>query len=533
LLLRRRTREDCESSSARFAVTLLAGAALALAVLGPASAQAGSRYGGVLVVGLSGGDPDSLDPTVGRNTSALVIYPAMCQRLYDRDAKLQLLPVLAAAVPALSKDKLSYTIQLRKGIEFNDGTPFNAQAVVTTIRRIMTYPGASRVSDYAGVDSVTASGPYTLVYHLKRRDSTFVGGNPYVLSPTALAGEGDNFAAHPVCVGPFMFDHRVVGDNVTLIKSPYYYDKYGVYLDKIVYKPMPVAAAAAAALEAGDIQVLDNLSTTELSAVQQTSSLRVIQAPQLGWQGLYINIGNKNGVLNLPYTNAGTPLASSAKLRQAFEEAIDRNTMNKVVFGGLEQVSCTPIPPADTPWFDSTKVSCTPYNPADARKLIAASGFSNPTVHLLTNNTTDRLRLAQFIQAQEAAVGINVVIDPFDSATASARALSGSFDVYLASAAPGNVDPSTNITSRLATSGPNNSSGYSNPRLDLILDNGLKATTTRARSTLYHVAQEIIQVDRPIIVLYNAVTFAAFSTKLTEVQLTPNGKLSVENAQYT
>ena len=90
-----------------------------------------------------------------------------------------------------------------------------------------------------------------------------------------------------------MFDHRVVGDNVTVIKSPYYYDQKNVYLDKIVFKPMPDAAAAAAALKAGDIQVLDRVSTTELAGVQQTSSLRVIQAPQLGWQGIVINIGNR------------------------------------------------------------------------------------------------------------------------------------------------------------------------------------------------------------------------------------------------
>ena len=71
-----------------------------------------------------------------------------------------------------------------------------------------------------------------------------------------------------------MFDHRVVGDNVTVIKSPYYYDQKDVFLDKIVYKPMPDAAAALAALKAGDIQVLDEVSTTQLAAVQQTSSLR-------------------------------------------------------------------------------------------------------------------------------------------------------------------------------------------------------------------------------------------------------------------
>ena len=83
--------------------------------------------------------------------------------------------MLAAALPVLSKDKLSYTVQLRQGIKFNDGTPFNAQAVVTTVQRFMTYPGSSAASDYATVDSVTASGPYTVVFHLKARDSTFTG----------------------------------------------------------------------------------------------------------------------------------------------------------------------------------------------------------------------------------------------------------------------------------------------------------------------------------------------------------------------
>ena len=65
---------------------------------------------------------------------------------------------------------------------------------------------------------------------------------------------------------------------------------------------------------------------------------------------------------------------------------------------------------------------CTPYDPADAKKLVAASGFPNPTVHLLTPNTSDRLLVAQFIQAEEAAVGINVVIDTIDSASETGKA---------------------------------------------------------------------------------------------------------------
>jgi len=96
----------------------------------------------------------------------------MCQRLYDRNAKFELVPVLAASLPQLSKDKLSYTIQLRKGVLFNDGTPFDAQAVVATVKQYMN-PESVKASDYASVASVAVTGPYTVVFRMKGRDSTF------------------------------------------------------------------------------------------------------------------------------------------------------------------------------------------------------------------------------------------------------------------------------------------------------------------------------------------------------------------------
>jgi peptide/nickel transport system substrate-binding protein len=512
-------------------LAVVAPAALALALLGTASARthAGSGYGGTLVVGLSGGDPDSIDPTVSRSGSSIVIYPEMCLRLYQTVSNhgvLQYFPLLAAALPVLSKDKLTATIQLKQGLEFNDGTPFNAQAVVTSSQRMITTPGSSRATDFASIDTMSATGPSTVVYHLKHRDASFLGGNPYVLSPAALQAEGANFATNPVCVGPFMFDHRVVGDNVTLIKSPYYYKRAAIHLDKIVFKPMADAAAAVAALKAGDIQVLD---LVDPAAVQQDSDIKVLQSPQLGWKGIVINIGNKNGV-GTPYSNVGTPLASSASLREAFEEAINRATMTKIL-GGTVQPSCTTIPPP-SPWYSATKIPCTPFDPQAARKLVAKSGFSNPTVHLLTPNTTANLQLAQFIQAEEGAVGINVVIDSTDGATALALATSGKFDTYMSGFLPGNIDPDGIMAMFVETTGVRNYSGYSNPRLDLVMSNALKATSTTARATLYRVAQQIIANDRPIIYLFNGISNTAFRTNVTGVELMANGGLSLVNAQF-
>ncbi len=393
----------------------------------------------------------------------------------------------------------------------------------------MTAPGSARASDYADVASVSAAGQYTVVFHMKARDSTLVGNYMFVFSPTALASEGQNFGNDPVCVGPFMYDHTSPS-GVTLAKSPWYYDRNSIYLDKIVYEGMNDGPAAAAALEAGDIQVLDNASPAVLPGIQETNGLRVLTGANLGWEGVVFNIGNSRGVTNVPYKNVGTPIASSPLLRQAFEEAIDRTTLNRVVFGGFYQPSCTPIPPANTKWFSAVKVPCTPYDPSDAKRLVVKSGIANPTVTLLTGTGSDPLLLAQFIQAEENAIGINVVID---SGSTAGRSTVGTFDAELGGFEPGaDGEPNYLIAQFFASSGVRDYGGYSDPRLDYVLANGLKATQFSARAVNYHVAQQILQADRPAIFLYNTIDHVAFSTSLTGVELTANGLLDVEHVQY-
>jgi peptide/nickel transport system substrate-binding protein len=514
-------------SASRFALALLASLALALASLGGASA----RYGGTLYVGLQFGEPGCLDPIGNCGTSAIEVYLAMCQRLYQvvsNHGQLEDAPQLAASPPVLSKDKLSYTIKLRQGIFFNDGTPFTAQAVVTSIQRLMT-PDSSRSTDYESVASVTATDAYTVVFHMKARDATLVGNYMFVFSPTALAQEGANFAANPICVGPFMFDHWITGGGVTLVKSPWYYAKGSIRLDKIVYVA-GVGSSAVSALESGDIQALDNVAPPDVPGVQENSGLHVLSAPQLGWNGILFNIGNSHGVLNLPYRNLGTQFASSPLLREAFSEAVDRNALNRVLYGGLYQPSCTPLPPADTRWYAATKAPCV-FNPADARRLVAKSGVANPTVDLMTANTVDAVRFAEFIEVEEKAVGINVVIDPAVGLTGHMAA--GTFNAAVTAYEPGaDGEPNLIISQFFQTSGARNYGGYSNNRLDYVLANGLKATQLADRAVNYRVAQQILLSDVPAVFLYNTVIHAAYSSNLTGVELTANGLLDVEHAQF-
>ena len=124
------------------------------------------------------------------------------------------------------------------------------------------------------------------------------------------------------------------------------------------------------------------------------------------------------------------------------------------------------------------------------------------------------------------------MIDSFDSVTALARGTAGNFDARLGSNLTSNPDPSLPIYAYVATSGASNFSGYWNTRLDYVLTNGLKATDTKARGVNYHVAQHIIAADRPIVVLYSAVIYAASSTSLIGVQLGATGLIRVDQARY-
>jgi peptide/nickel transport system substrate-binding protein len=504
---------------------------LALALVAGAAAKP-AKEGGTLVVGLTAGEPDALDPTLARTFSGREVFLTFCQKLYDLNAKAQIVPQLASALPTISSDKLTVTIPLRKGIKFNDGTAFDAAAVVTTLQRDQTLKGSARASEISPIDSVTASGQYKVIIHLKTPYSPltaqFADRAGMIMSPAQLTKLGDKFAQNPICVGPFMYDNRVAGDSITVTKSPYYYDKKNVHLAKIVFKVENDAAAAAAALKAGDLNALDGIDSTQLQGIKADKSLRIVKQTGLGYQGLTLNLGNKNGLLK-GYSNVGTPIASSEKLREAFEMAIDRKAMNKVVFGGTVLPGCTPISPSSA-WYDPS-VKCTPYNPAQAKKLVQQSGISNPTVHLMVPVGTAAARQAQFLQSEEQAVGINVVIDTTDFVTSLSKADAGTYETFQIGWS-GRVDPDGNIYQFVATTGSQNDSGYTNPRLDLILNNARKATTDKARRTLYRAAQKIMLADRPLIYLYHPVTRAGVAKSLQGIRLYPDTLLRVAFAQY-
>ena len=500
------------------------------------SSAASIKNGGTLTIGLAE-EPDALDPTIARTFVGRIVFTSLCEKLYDLDPHLNIVPQLAASMPTVSKDKLSYTIKLRKGIKFNDGAAFDAAAVKQTLQRYLTFTGSVRKSEISPISSIDAPNATTVVLHLSSPYSPLTAQLAdragMILSPKALAS-GGNFAQNPVCVGPFMFKDRVAGDHITVVKSPYYYAKSKVHLDSIVYKIMTDPSSRTQALRAGDIQVEDRIQSTDVPTLKKTSSVSVQKAVTIGYQGLTINIGNKNGLLKLPYSTVGTDLAKSQYLRTAFDLALDRTTINKVVFGGLNLPDCYPIAPV-SPWYKPTTkgLSCNLHaNEKVAKQLVKASGIANPTVNVMLGGTDPvTARLGQVIQAMEGAVGIKVTVSPTEFTTALNHADAGTFDAF-AVGWSGRVDPDGNIYGFVSTKGTLNDSGFSNPRLDYVLNGARKSLTTKARVTLYRVAMQIIHRQRPLIYLYHPVNYYGVSKKVAGVNIYGDGLIRAAFAGY-
>ena len=285
--------------------------AIALALSGCSSIKSGTpstatssdtravRNGGTLTVALSA-EPDKLDPTLARTLVGRTVFNAICEKLYDVDAKLAVVPQLAAALPQFSADGKTVTIKVRNGVKFADGTTLDADAVKTTLDRHMTLSGSARKTELSSVASVSVVDPSTVSIAMKTPfvplTAVLADRAGMIMSPTALKAEGADFGTKPVCVGPFKFSSRVAQDRIEAVKDPNYHDAAKVHLDKVVYRIIADATTRFNNLRSGDADVLDTVATTDVDALKADTNLRLLTSDSLGYQGITVNLGNAAGV---------------------------------------------------------------------------------------------------------------------------------------------------------------------------------------------------------------------------------------------
>jgi len=490
-----------------------------------AAAQAGDvKPGGKLVMALSA-EPDQLDPTLSRSLYSRYVFSAMCEKLYDVDAQSHIVPQLATALPAVSDGGKTVTIPVRDGVKFADGTPFDAAAVKSTFERNLTLSGSGRKSELGPITSVDATDARTVVVHLKESFAPLTAALTdragMVMSPTATKALGKNFSSAPVCVGPFKFANRVPQNSIDLVKDPNYYDAAKVHLDALSYHIITDANIRAANLRSGDVQVADTLSPQGVPELRADNSLTVLQSQSLGYQGVSFNVGNVDGV-GTPAKKIDRPTSQDPRVRQAFEYAIDRAGLVKVIFNDLYTVACSPIAPVSE--FSSPPAqTCTPHDPAKAKQLLKDAGAQTPlAVTMITSNNPDSLRLAQALQSMVKDGGFDLQIKPVEYASLLDQQDRGNFEL-LQLGWSGRIDPDANITNFVGTGGSQNVSGYNDPALDAVLTQARQSQDMAQRRDLYGQAVDKLHSADPIVYLYRQRNLTGVTNTVKGVQVFPDG----------
>jgi peptide/nickel transport system substrate-binding protein len=468
-------------------------------------------------------EPDDLDPTLARTLVGRMVFVNMCEKLYDVDADLELIPQLAADLPEVSEDGLTVTIPLRSDVTFNDGTPFNAEAVAQSLERHMTLEGSSRASELSQVESVTvvddATVELTLSEPFTALTSILADRSGMIMSPQALDELGEDFGENPVCVGPFQFVERQAQDRIVLERADDYYDADQVQLDRIIFRIIADANVRTANLRSGDVDMAERIATTDVDQIESDANLQLFTATSIGYQGMTINIGNANGIAEAPQ-QLDTPLASDPRVREAFELAIDREALNEVVFDGRFTPGCSPISP-NSPYADPD-LECPAQDLDRARQLLADAGAEGLAVELVHANDPVNQRQAEVVQQMATEAGFEVSLAPTEFATALDETDAGNYEMFQIGWS-GRVDPDGNIHAFHHTDGSLNISKASDPEVDDLLAQTRAEADVETRRGLFNQLVDTLRERRNIIYLYHQNLFVGARASITGFEFYGDG----------
>src|SRR5215468_8473586 len=464
-------------------------------------------------------DPDILDPTMARTYVGRIVFSAFCDKLFDIDERLNIVPQLALSHET-STDGKEVTIKLRPGVKFQDGEPFDAEAAKFSLERHLTFPGSFRKPELASLDHVEVVDPLTIKLVLKSPFSPLIAQLAdragMMVSPKAAKAEGDKFGLHPVCAGPYKFVERVQQDRIVFEKFADYWNKDNVFIDKIVFLPIVDATVRLANLKSGGLDLIERVLATDIKDVRADSRLKLSTAIELGYQGITLNIGKDK---------AKGPLSQSAKVRQALDLSIDREAINQVVFNGEFLPGDQWINP-DHPYYQQAF----PIRGRDVEKaktLLKEAGVTPPVaVDFMVPKGSETEAVAQVVQSMAAEAGFDMKIRVTEFATSLKQAEAGEYQAYML-AWSGRIDPDGNSYIFLHSNAPQNYSAWSNAEADKALDDARLTTDMAKRKALYEKLTKLVLEEEPILYLYHRGILIAHTKKLEGYKQMPDGLVRV------
>jgi ABC-type transport system substrate-binding protein len=371
---------------------------LGLGLAGPASAQVKE-----LVIGI-GIDADTLNPQEQTTT----LPQNMCDLIYDsllyQDPEGKLHPRLAEKYD-VSADGLTYTLKIRKGIKFSDGTPLDADAVKLTWDRILDPKMRVPLRFAVGmVEQVTKVDDQTVTIKLKYPFAPFAPSLSMSLcspiSPAAIEKHGEDVRQHPVGAGPYVLSEWVKGDRIVMVRNENYWGEKPT-VEKIVWKIVPDALNRENMLRAGQIQICYKPLPSDVAALKADSKITV-EMP-LDTRTIFMGLNCQKGLM------------TDKLVRQAFNYAVDKKAIcDKVLFGTAEPMD-GPVSPKVFGHFKMDKQY--EYNPEKAKELLKKANWDfSKTVTMRTPNGRylfDK-QVSETVQGYLQDIGIKTKLSTFD-----------------------------------------------------------------------------------------------------------------------
>lgn len=465
------------------------------------SGQGGGGAAGAVLLAAIAGEPDQLDPHKTTAYFSFQVLENVFDTLVEPDDRLEMQPALAESWTT-SDDQLTWTFKLRSGVKWHDGSDFTAEDVVYTLRRIIDEKLGNSYR-LTAVESVTASDPATVVIKLTRPAANLLaslGGYKGMAIVKRANVESGEITRKPIGTGPFKVREYAAGESIALEANPDFWDGKPE-LGGVTFRFISEGNTAQTALTNNEIHWTDSFEPQQLAPLQSNQGVTVGNVPSSDYW--YITMNQKKAPWN------------RVEVRRAVAYALDRLAIVQAVSFGSAVPNQLAIPREST-WY----VEHTPYrtDANRARELMGQAGVQGgPVTFMATGEYPETVTVGQILANALKPLGFDLRIETVDFATWLDRQSAGQWDMLMMGWL-GNIDPNDFYYNQHHSGGTNNHQGYTNPRVDQLLDQGSAENDRGRRKDLYGEAAKIIADECSYIYLYNPAVLQAWRKDVTGYQ---------------
>ncbi len=472
--------------------------------------------------------------TFAIETDPIDFDPLLSRALYDRYAQYQMYDSLVRVDPSgkiipwlaekwdVAPDGKKVTFTLRQGVKYQDGSPFDADSVKWNIDRYRTTDGSARKGELAPVASVDVLDPTTVAFTLSTPFSpllaTLVDRAGMMVSRQVVESAGQDFTRKPfkAGTGPFIMTEAVKDDHITFEKNPDWWgtDSSGgklPLLDKVIFHTVLDSNVRLTNIKTGDAQYASNIAGKDVAGVKSDSTLSYMELPAYAYSSLTTN-------------RAPGFVFNEARYVKAVNMAMDRQELLDKAFFGLGVVGYGAVAPGHFSFDPNFK----PYEKADAdgaKALVDQVGKGALSFELLVpSGDPVILQQAQLIQAQLRKASIDAQLTQLEFAQILKQQADHVFKGMTFVGWSGRIDPDGNTYDFNYTGRPNNDGSYTNPDVDMLLDQQRQSSDQNERTAALRKAEQIYVVDDPARVWFRfAVAQQLTSTKVQSIAPYPDG----------